>query len=93
MTDLGTMGGIASGALAINERGQVVVTYDRSGANRLFLWEAGKSTDLGTLGGSFSGASAGRGIINERGQVVGQSETAAGESHAVLWMLKSGAVP
>ena len=37
--------------------------------------------DLGTLGGTFSFA----GAINERGQVVGYSETASGEIHAFLW--------
>ena len=38
-------------------------------------------TDLGTLGGSHSGARA----INDRGQVVGWSDTADGAMHAVLW--------
>jgi probable HAF family extracellular repeat protein len=38
-------------------------------------------TDLGTLGGSYSGSSA----INERGQIVGNSPTASGDSHAFLW--------
>ena len=37
--------------------------------------------DLGTLGGSYSGA----GGINDRGQIVGGSDTPSGESHAVLW--------
>jgi hypothetical protein len=48
---------------------------------QMILWEHGTMTDLGTLGGSFSFASA----INERGQVVGASDTAADESHAILW--------
>ncbi len=39
------------------------------------------ATDLGTLGGSRSGATG----INDRGQVVGMSETASGAEHAVLW--------
>src|SRR6185369_7866059 len=37
--------------------------------------------DLGTLGGSSSYVSA----INDRGQVVGYSETSSGETHAFLW--------
>ena len=37
--------------------------------------------DLGTLGGAFSDARS----INDEGQVVGESRTAAGETHAFLW--------
>ena len=37
--------------------------------------------DLGTLGGSGSGASG----INERGQIVGWSDTASGQRHAFVW--------
>ena len=40
-----------------------------------------RSIDLGTLGGTWSAPSA----INERGQVVGTSETVSGVSHAYLW--------
>ncbi|MDP9313712.1 MAG: hypothetical protein M3R24_23000 [Chloroflexota bacterium] len=40
-------------------------------------------TDLDTLGGSDSEAR----DINEHGQIVGTSETATGERHAVLWTI------
>ena len=46
-----------------------------------FLWDKGVLTDLGTLGGPDSWANA----INQRGQVVGKADTAAGETHAFLW--------
>ena len=39
--------------------------------HRAFVWENGKATDLGTLGGSNSSASA----ISERGQIVGWATT------------------
>lgn len=41
----------------------------------------GTMIDLGTLGGSWDAAY----DINERGQIVGSSYIAAGESHAFLW--------
>jgi probable HAF family extracellular repeat protein len=44
--------------------------------------------DLGTLGGTLSDASA----INELGQVVGTSTTAAGERRAFLWTASGGMI-
>lgn len=44
-------------------------------------WEGGQVQDLGTLGGHFSTALA----INERGDIVGYSETAEGTLHAFHW--------
>jgi probable HAF family extracellular repeat protein len=83
LTALGTLPGRdGSVAFAINDRGQVVgISGTTFGEARAFLWENGKMTDLGTLGGDFSEASA----INDRGQVVGWAMTAEGEQHAVLW--------
>jgi probable HAF family extracellular repeat protein len=84
MTDLGTLGGDHTTAVAINARGQVV---GRSSMARpldefhAVLWQDGTMTDLGTLGGDFTTAVA----INARGQVLGNSETASGEARAVLW--------
>ena len=73
MIDLGTLGGLASYARGVNERGQVVGhSHTASGDTHAFLWEKGVLTDLGTLGGSYSNARA----INSRGQIVGWSTTA-----------------
>ena len=47
------------------------------GVRHAFLWQGGKLIDLGTLGGKESEAAA----INERGQIVGGSDTRTG-SHA-----------
>lgn len=43
-------------------------------------------TDLGTLGGTYSLARA----INDRGQVVGESETLDGHRHAFVWSVEEG---
>jgi probable HAF family extracellular repeat protein len=72
MTDLGALS-----AFAINERVQVV--------GQSMVWEEGAVTDLRTLpGGHESEAIA----INNRGQILGWSETKSGVNHAVLWTLK-----
>jgi probable HAF family extracellular repeat protein len=47
-----------------------------------FIWEKGRLTDLGTLGGTASQAFA----INRAGQIAGVSSIASGERHAVLWI-------
>ncbi len=94
MTDLGTLGGRISEAVAINDRGQVVGWSEsrRTAApgvaarSHAFIWEAGRMTDLGTLGGPLSFATA----INERGDVVGTATTGIERSwgfveHVFLW--------
>ncbi len=65
------------GARAINARG-VLVGGDRGHA---VLWEAGRVTDLGTLGGRQSLATG----INDAGQVIGYSRTASGGIHSFVW--------
>jgi len=85
MTDLGVLDPSVPYAFGadINNRGWVVGTSDVAGgtATHAFLWRDGVLTDLGTLGGATSSASA----VNDRGQVVGRSQTAAGQWHAFLW--------
>jgi hypothetical protein len=50
------------------------------GPTHAYLWRLGKATPLGTLGGKSSVAM----HINDRGQVVGWSQTARGVTHAFL---------
>jgi probable HAF family extracellular repeat protein len=86
LVDLGTLGGNASFALGISERGEVVGTARTSTTSRpqlAFAWRNGQMTNLGTLPGStFSRAFA----VNPRGVAVGEAFTAAPErSRAVAW--------
>jgi probable HAF family extracellular repeat protein len=95
MTDLGTLGGSLSSALAINERGQIVGASD-TGATippgqpqlRAFLWERGTMQELGTLvvDGHWS---VGAGI-NARGQVVGWDDSPTFGPVQLGWILDHG---
>ncbi|CAA9429208.1 MAG: hypothetical protein AVDCRST_MAG80-449 [uncultured Rubrobacteraceae bacterium] len=78
--DLGTLGG-ASIARDINDSGQIVgQSQNASGQNRAFLWDDGRMTDLGTLGGTTSFA---RGI-DDTGRVVGFSRNSNNQIRAFL---------
>src|SRR6266436_6352799 len=71
--DLGTLSGVYSQAMGINNAGQVVgldASNDGTG-NRAFLYSGGTMTKLGTLGGSNRNTFASS--VNDAGQVVGYS--------------------
>ena len=97
MQDLGTLGGPDAWATLINHRGEVTgYSYTMSTPNLQtgfptqdpFLWtESAGTTDLGTLGGTFGTPSA----MNNRGEVVGQSNLAGDLTfHPFLWTKRSG---
>jgi probable HAF family extracellular repeat protein len=81
MTDLGTLGGDASAANAVNGTGAIVGgANDSAGRRRAFLWKQGSMSDLGTLGGTDSEARS----INGSGTIVGWADTAAQVQHAFV---------
>jgi probable HAF family extracellular repeat protein len=77
------LGGIGSGASAVNINGWVVGWATHANKlQRAVLWEGNAGPyDLGTLGGKQSSANG----INAEGDVAGQAQTASGAWHAVLW--------
>ena len=92
MTDIGTLGGTYIDLVfspCINDRGQVAGSGLLAGDDieHAFRWENGTFTDLGTL---FDHSDAG--YINNRGQVLGNSQTdeAADGFHATLWTVVGG---
>lgn len=83
---LGGLGGISSGASAVNANGWVVgwATLGNKLAHAV-LWEpTSRAFNLGTLGGKQSGANG----INVEGDIVGEAQTTWGDYHAVLWTHK-----
>src|SRR5437879_6615602 len=73
ITDLGDLGGGASIATSVNDRGQVAgASLLDSKTERGFIWQDDVMTEIGTLGGTHSVAYA----INNRGQVVGGANRA-----------------
>ena len=81
MVDLGTLGGDASAANAVNGTGRIVGwANDSAGHQRAFLWSGGTMHDLGTLGGTDSEARS----INATGTIVGWADTPAQVQHAFV---------
>ncbi|MGE5156382.1 MAG: hypothetical protein ACM3JP_02675 [Betaproteobacteria bacterium] len=84
ITDLGVLapGPAEAGmALDINAAGDIVGASESGNGQRAVLWRGGHITNLGTLGGDQSLATA----INDHDQIVGESTTAAGDTHGFLW--------
>lgn len=82
LTDLGSLGGRMTTPTDINDSSQVVgYAQIRSGENRGFIYSAGTLTDIGTLAG---GSDSRMFAINDRGQAVGSSDSAAG-ARAVIF--------
>jgi probable HAF family extracellular repeat protein len=83
LTNLGTFGEWTSTAHGINDAGQVLVsTKDRNSNEWSLVWQDGEYEMLTGLGGARTSASA---INNDGRLIVGQSQTADGVMHAVLW--------
>ncbi|MGC2110321.1 MAG: hypothetical protein WA655_12445 [Candidatus Korobacteraceae bacterium] len=97
--ELPTFGGDLDGvAEAINDNGDVVGSSGDCGpfsvnltyllARHALLWQKGRVTDLGNLGGDFGNIAF---FVNNHGQVVGSSDLAGDETgHAFLWTRGTG---
>lgn len=90
--DLGLLDRRTNSTAVTNRRNQTIVTLlvasgtSQSRATHAFLWNAGRLTDLGTLGGATSIAY----DLNDRGQVVGVADTAYGGRYAFVWSAETG---
>ncbi len=82
VVDLGTLGGGASAALGINDRGQAVGwSQDADGRIQAFRWQNGSMAGLGFLpGGTGSVAHA----VNNSGDITGQAHVSETNVHAFL---------
>jgi probable HAF family extracellular repeat protein len=90
VTDLGTLGGVASGAMAINDQGEVVGYADQSnGAQFGFTWTATEGMQSLGVPSGYSESLAQS--VNNLGQVAGFIYSPVGFSHAAVWT-KSGDV-
>jgi uncharacterized repeat protein (TIGR01451 family) len=82
VVDLGTLGGVGSGASAVNEAGQVAGTSNTSwGEPHGFRWTGGIMTGIHSMGGwGAEGFD-----ISDDGWVVGSAGTTSGYAEAMYW--------
>lgn len=91
MRDLGTLGGSASSAHAVNSTGGVAGQSWLAGhtASHAFYWTIGGGIQgLGTLGGTHSGAIA----LNDAGAVTGHSQIPGNAWRAFYWTAGTGMI-
>ncbi len=79
VTDFGEIAGLDY--VVMNNRGDIASAISSLNGSHAALFRRGKVLDLGTLGGCCSYAIG----INDKGQIIGSSETDNGEQHAFLW--------
>lgn len=84
ISDLGTLGGTSSHAVAVSADGQVVIgnSTTSGGQNHAFRWADGEMHDLGTFGGNWSNATA---VSADGSVVVGCVAMANGDELAFRW--------
>ncbi|MCP3176716.1 DUF3466 family protein [Desulfuromonas sp. KJ2020] len=76
--------------VAVDINNTVTVPLDRghvvgNSGNKAFFWDGGAMKVVGDLGGGFSEAI----DLNDRDQLVGNSKTSSGATHAFLWALNA----
>ena len=91
MHDLGTLGGPDAQSCVQNQRGQIAGWSDTNSTPNAttgiptiepFLWQDGRLTDLGSLGGTIGQV----GWLDDRGEVVGMSDLKGDQNaHPFLW--------
>jgi probable HAF family extracellular repeat protein/T5SS/PEP-CTERM-associated repeat protein len=86
VTDLGTLGGVTTKGMGINENGDIVGASQIGSFLNAFLWADSIMANLGDLSGRGSWAY----DINDAGQVVGGSSDASGNFHAFRWQQSGG---
>jgi probable HAF family extracellular repeat protein len=86
--NMGTIGGLGLSPSSINNKGQATGTYTTTaGIDRGFLWQNGVAMDLGALPGD---PVAHGNVINDRGQIAGQSCDQSGFPHCSVFLWQNG---